>query len=366
MLDKFARLLTDYCTEVRRSDDVVVSAGFTAYDLIRHLWRAIVERGGYPILMVRDDVLLETFFRYAGEDVLKHESKIEEFIMENVNVLISIISPTHTKPLISVDPVKIKIRSQARRKITEIFMRRDAEGSLRWVATAYPTHALAQYAGMSPLEFEEFVFKALKLHKDDPVAEWVKQARWQDRIASFLNKVSELRIVAPDTDLTLRVDGRLWINDDGKNNMPGGEVFTGPHEDSAEGHIVFTYPAVWQGVEVEGVKLVFRRGEVIEASAVKGEEFLRKIIETDEGSKRLGEVAFGLNYDISRYTKEILFDEKIGGTIHLALGASYPKTGGRNVSAIHWDMVKDMRDGKIYADGDLIYEKGRFIEDVIS
>ncbi len=366
MYRKFAKLLTDYCTSVRKGDEVFINASFAAYPLVRELWRAVVERGGYPFFNPRDDVLSEIFYRYANEDLLRHYSKIEETIYELGDVFISIISPTHTKPLASVDPVKIKIRSQARRKLTEIFMRRDAEGSLRWVATAYPTNALAQEAGMSPLEYEEFVFKALKLHKEDPIAEWVKQAEWQERIANFLNKVSELRIVAEDTDLTLRVDGRVWINDDGKNNMPGGEVFTGPHEDSTEGYVTFTYPAVWRGVEVEGVKLVFKRGAVVEAHAIKGEEFLKRMLETDEGARRLGEAAFGLNYDIKRYTKEILFDEKIGGTIHLALGASYPKTGGKNVSAIHWDMVKDMRKGKVYADGDLIYEGGKFLEDVIS
>ncbi len=365
MLDRFARLIAEYCVSIKKFDEVLIYAGYEAYPLVRELWREVISRGGYPRLELRDEVLSEIFFRYAPDDLLKYYSKIDEFIAENVDVSISIMASTHTKPLISIPPTKIKTRAQARRKLTEIFMRRDAEGSLRWVVTAYPTRALAQDAGMSPLEYEEFVFKALKLHKDDPVKEWIKQAEWQERIANFLNRVSELRIVSKDTDITLRVDGRTWINDDGKNNMPGGEVFTGPHEDSTEGYVTFTYPAIWQGVEVEGVKLVFKRGEVVEAHAVKGEEFLKKMLETDEGARRLGEAAFGLNYDITRHTKEILFDEKIGGTIHLALGASYPRTGGKNVSAIHWDMIKDMREGKVYADGDLIYVNGKFIEDVI-
>ena len=365
-LDKFAQLLVDYCVNVKKLDEVVISASYEAYPLVRELYRAIVERGGYPRFLVSDEVLQEIFYRYASEELLEYLSPIDKYIVENINVRISILSPTHTKPLVNIDPERMKKRSIALRPLTEIFMKRDAEGSLRWVVTAYPTRAMAQEAGMSPLEFEDFVYHALKLHEKDPVEAWIKQAKWQEKIVGFLNKASEIRIVAEDTDLLLRVDGRKWINDDGKKNMPGGEVFTGPHEDATEGYIEFTYPAVWRGVEVEGVRLVFKKGMVVEAKARRGEEFLKKMLEVDEGARRLGEAAFGLNYDVTRFTKEILFDEKIGGTIHLALGAAYPETGGKNISAIHWDMVKDMKNGKVYVDGDLVYENGRFLKDVIS
>ncbi|MEM4519179.1 MAG: aminopeptidase, partial [Sulfolobales archaeon] len=175
----------------------------------------------------------------------------------------------------------------------------------------------------------------------------------------------ELRFLGNDVDLIMRVDGRKWINDDGKKNMPGGEVYTAPIEDSVEGYILFSYPAIWRGVEVEGVKLVFKRGVVVESSATRGEQFLKKIINVDEGSKRVGEIAFGLNYGISNFTKQILLDEKMGGTIHLALGSAYSTTGGINKSAIHWDLIKDMRSSKVFADGDLIYLDGRFLSDVI-
>jgi aminopeptidase len=195
------------------------------------------------------------------------------------------------------------------------------------------------------------------------VSAWVAQAKKQEKIVALLSKVDELHIVSDNTDLLVKVGERVWINDDGKNNMPGGEVFTAPHEDSIDGFITFEYPAIYRGYEVEGVKLVFKRGEVVEATATKGEEFLKKMLAVDEGARRVGEIAFGLNYDITRFTKEILFDEKIGGTIHVALGAAYLKTGGRNTSSIHWDMVKDMRRGRVYADKDLIYENGHFIKD---
>lgn len=361
----FAKLLVDYCTGVKSRDEVLVRATYEAFPLVREVYKAIVERGAYPRLVVEDEELTEVFYRYASRELLEYLSPIDKYIMENVNVSISIISSTHVKPLVSIDPERFKVRSSALRPLTEIFMRRDGEGSLRWTVTLYPTRALAQEAGMSILEYEDFVFKALKLHTSDPIEAWATQGRLQSKIADMLAKISELRIIDEDTDLILRVDNRIWINDDGKKNMPGGEVFTGPHEDATEGYITFTYPAIWRGYEVEGVRLVFKKGAVIEAKAIKGEEFLKKMLDVDEGARKLGEAAFGLNYDIKKYTKQILFDEKIGGTLHLALGASYPSSGGRNVSAIHWDMVKDMSKAKVYGDKDLIYENGRFLLDVI-
>ncbi len=274
---------------------------------------------------------------------------------------ISILSRSHTKPLINVDPEKLRLRQASRRELTEIFMRRHASGELRWVASIYPTNALAQEAGMGPIEYEDFAYKACMVDVDDPVKEWRRQAEEQKKVVEILSKVDELRIVSKDTDLFMKVGGRKWISDDGHNNMPAGEVFSAPIEDSVEGAVKFTYPAIWGGIEVEGVKLKFSRGEVVEAHAEKGEEKLQHILRTDEGARRLGEIAFGLKYKIDKHTRQILFDEKIGGTMHMALGAAYPDTGGLNKSAIHWDMILDMREGKVYGDGDLIYENGHFL-----
>ncbi|MHA1709768.1 MAG: aminopeptidase [Candidatus Baldrarchaeia archaeon] len=358
---KLADLIAGYSVEVRKSDDVVIRATMAAMPLLVELYRAIVERGGYPIPMLTDELLIETFYRYADDEVLKHVSPIEKFIQEKANVMIRILSDTHTKFMSSIDPEKVKIANAARIELTKIFLERSAKKELRWTVAPYPTKALAQEAGMSFFEYEEFVYRACAVHLDDPISFWKKKGEEQKKIIELLSKVSELRFVAEDTDLTVRVDGRVWVNDDGHENMPGGEVFTAPIEDSVEGRIRFTYPAIWRGVEVEDVMLVFRKGEVVEARARRGEEFLRRILETDEGAKRVGELAFGLNYYIDKFTKNILFDEKIGGTIHMALGAAYPETGGKNVSAIHWDMIKDMKRGKVFADGDLIYENGKFV-----
>ncbi|MEM2397051.1 MAG: aminopeptidase [Ignisphaera sp.] len=363
--NKFANLIVDYCTGVRNLDEVLISASYEAYPLIIEVFKEVVKRGGYPRLMLNDDVISEIFYRYAPQELLKYLSPIDKYIMENIGVRISIISSMHTKPLVSIEPEKRRIREQALRELREVFMKRESSGDLRWVVTIYPTKALAQEAGMSPLEFEEFIIKAVKIHKEDPVKAWIEQMTEQQKIIEFLSKTDEIKIVDEDTNLTLKVGGRIWVNDDGKNNMPGGEVFTAPYEDSAEGFITFSYPAIYGGTEVEGVKLVFGRGQVIEAKAIKGEEFLKKMLDVDEGAKRIGEFAFGLNYDINRFTKQILLDEKIGGTIHLALGASYPRTKGINKSAIHWDMIKDLRKGVVYVDKDLVYRNGKFIVEVL-
>ncbi len=362
---RLADLLAEYCVSVKEGDEVVYSSTYEALPLALEVVRAVVTRGGYPIARITDELLAEVFYKYAPESVLKYVPKVERFIMENADALINVLSSTHTKYLASVDPAKIKIASSARKELTEIFMKRSAEGSLKWVVVAYPTKALAQEAGMSFSEYADFVFKAEKVDKEDPVSEWKKQAEFQAKVADFLSKVSELHFVGPNMDIKFRVDGRKWVNDDGKHNMPGGEIFTAPIEDSAEGFIEFTYPAIWRGREVEGVVLRFEKGVVVEAKARRGEEFLKKMLETDEGAKRVGELAFGLNYSVTKFTKSILFDEKIGGTIHIALGAAYPECGGRNVSAIHWDMVRDMKDSKVYADGDLVYENGKFIVEVL-
>jgi aminopeptidase len=246
----------------------------------------------------------------------------------------------------------------------ELFLRRAAEKSLRWVATQFPCQAAAQEADMSLAEYEDFVFAAGMLDQDDPAAAWNVLSERQARLVGFLQTVRELRFVtAAGTDLRVGVGGRTWINCDGHENFPDGEVFTGPREDATEGTVCFDFPAVRGGREVLGVRLVFRAGRVVEASAAKGEEFLFQMLDQDEGARVLGEVALGCNYAITRHTRNTLFDEKIGGTFHVALGAAYPESGGTNQSALHWDMVCDLRQGgRIEADGRVISENGRFRE----
>ena len=362
-LEKYAKLLVDYSGRVEKGDDVLIRGDITALPLLREIYRIVLLRGAYPSLLVSDAVIGEIYFYYASPEQLEHITPIERTVFEEYDVHINIMAPDHVKPLNSIDPYKLSIKARATKEIREKFFQEAAQGRRKWTVAPYPTLAMAQEAEMSPMEYEEFVYRAVKLHYDDPIGAWREQGARQERvIREILGKADELRVVGPGIDLTVKVGGRRWISDDGHENMPGGEVFTGPVEDGVEGCVKFDYPAPYMGRVVDGIKLCFRNGMVVEYDAVQGRDLLEKLLSLDEGARRLGEFAFGLNYDIRRVTKNILFDEKIGGTIHMALGQSYPETGGKNRSAIHWDIVKDMRspDAKVYADGELVYIGGKF------
>ena len=251
---------------------------------------------------------------------------------------------------------------QILQKIHEIFLNRAAKQELRWCITQYPTQSSAQDAEMSLAEYENFVFHAAHVQAKDPIQYWRTVHRDQEKIRTFLNKKKILHVIAKDTDLTVSVAGRTWINCSGRENFPDGEVFTGPTETSAEGHISYSFPGSYNGREVNDIELYFKKGAVVKATASKGENLLRTMLAMDPGAKRLGEFAFGTNYGVKNYTKNTLFDEKIGGTIHLAVGSGYPETGSKNKSSLHWDMVCDLRkNGEVYADDELIYKNGRFL-----
>jgi aminopeptidase len=277
-------------------------------------------------------------------------------------VLLTLWGGFNTKNLTGIDPKRKSAAQKARLELTKIFMERTATGDMRWCGTMFPNQANAQEAEMSMEEYEDFVFKACFVDRPDPTAEWRRVEREQERIVLFLNAKKVIKVEGIDTDLTLTVAGRKWINCCGRMNMPDGEVFTGPIEDSAQGIVRFTYPAIYGGREVTDVRLTFKDGKVTQAKAEKGEDFLRAMIDTDDGAKRVGEFAMGTNYGIQRFTKDILFDEKIGGTIHLALGHSLAESGGVNESGIHWDMICDLKNGgRMWADGEKFYEDGKFL-----
>jgi len=215
---------------------------------------------------------------------------------------------------------------------------------------------------MSLSEYENFVYEAGHLNGPDPIAYWESVEREQEYWVNYLSTKSLIVVKAKNADLRVAVKGRKWINCCGQSNFPDGEIFTSPIEDGIDGRIAFTYPAILDGQLVENVELEIKSGKVVTATATSGLDYLKRMLALDEGSSRFGEFAIGTNYGITQFTKNILFDEKIGGTIHMALGSSFPETGGANESAIHWDMICDMRsDGCIYADGELFYENGRFI-----
>jgi aminopeptidase len=282
--------------------------------------------------------------------------------VEAVDVAIHVLASENTRALTNIDPSKQALRSKARRPAMDIFLRRSADHQLRWLATPLPCQAAAQEAEMALDEYESFVFGAGMLDRPDPAAAWRTLSQRQAGLVSFLQGVRKLRFISPNgTDLSVGTVGRTWINCDGHQNFPDGEVFTGPIEDGTEGTVRFDFPAV-HGREVQGVRLTFRAGRVVDASAAKGEEFLLRMLDQDAGARVLGEVAIGCNYAITRHTRNTLFDEKIGGTFHVALGSSYPESGGKNQSGLHWDMVCDLRQGgRIEADGRVISEDGRFL-----
>lgn len=359
---KYARVLVDYSVKVEKGDLVVIKGEAQAKPLITAVYEEVLKRGGNPVVRIALDGLPEAFFRLASDEQLDYIDPITELEYDKVEKVISIGAPSNVKNMARVNPEKLARRSKATRALSTKFLKRSADGELNWVICDYPTNALAQEAKMSLHEYEEFLFNACYLHLEDPVAKWKEIGATQDNYVNYLNGAKTIRIVGERTDLTLSVDGRKWVSCCGNNNFPDGEVFTSPVENSANGEVYFDFPAIYRGNEAHGIYLKFENGKVVEASAEKGEAFFLSMINQDEGARFLGEVAIGTNDMIQDVTGNILFDEKIGGSIHLALGASYPETGGVNESGLHWDIIKNMKNGgQIFADDKLIYENGKFL-----
>jgi aminopeptidase len=360
---KLARVLVGHCTNVRSGDVVLVESPTTAAPLMLEIYREVVRAGAHPLQRLALEETFELLLRGGDDAQLEWVNPVRREDFDRADVRIVLLAPQNTRALMNVDPSRQALYGRAHEQLGNRYLERAAAGELRWTLTQYPTIAAAQDAEMSLDQYERFVWQAGMLDDEDPAASWTTFAEHVARVASFLATKSELRLVAEDTDLKLGVGGRNWIPAGGGENFPDGETFTGPVEDSVEGTIRFSFPALFQGREVDDVALRFEGGEVVEARAAQGEDFLRQMIAMDDGARRVGEFAFGLNDGISEYTKNTLFDEKIGGTCHLALGTAYPETGGLNRSGLHWDMVCDLRAGsEVYADGELVYRDGKFLD----
>jgi aminopeptidase len=358
----WARVMVEYSTAVQPGETVAITGGVAAEPLLREIYREVILHGGKPVLMPSFSGLSASLIAAGSDDQLQWLSPLELFAREVADVLIMVSGDTNTRALSGVDPNRQRLYDAARAPLRAATMRRAAEGSLRWSSTLFPTAAYAQDAEQSTDEFVEFMMAACKLDAPDPAAAWRNVNAEQQRLIDWLSDKREIRIVAPGTDLTLRVAGRTWINSDGHRNFPSGEIFTGPIENSANGHIAFSYPVVTSGREIADVRLTFEDGRVVDATAVKNEAFLLSALETDSGARYLGEVAFGTNFGITKFTKNILLDEKIGGTVHLALGAGYPDSGSTNQSSIHWDMICDTRrDALVTVDGVPFLRDGQFL-----
>ncbi|MCJ7733351.1 MAG: aminopeptidase [Anaerolineales bacterium] len=365
-----AKTLVNYSVAVQEKDQVGIIAQPIATPLVQEVVRAVLRRGGYPYLLpyglplptLGYDGLDQIFYEEANDDQLQHLDRYWKMLNEEFDVRIVILSAFNTRALNNISPGKLKIRRLAYKGISDTYFERMASGSLRRVSTLYPTQAYAEDAGMDLVEFEDYVYSATFSDCDDPVGEWKRIKDEQQKLVDWLVGKKEVQVSGTHIDLTLSIEGRTFINSDGKQNMPSGEIFTGPVENSANGWVRFTHPAILSGREVEGVELFFKNGKVEKASASKNEDFLITMLDLDEGARYLGEFAIGTNQKINRFIKQILFDEKIGGTIHMALGQGYPITGSVNKSAIHWDMICDMQEGgKILVDGELFYESGDFL-----
>jgi aminopeptidase len=356
-LKKMARLLSEYCVWAGEGDQVLIEGGTAAEPLIKEIYIYLLRVGAIPIPQVALPGMGELFFKYAKDIHYKETPPTVWALNESADAWITIMAPTNTRALAGVDPRKQQALSKRNEDFENMVM-----GKERWVLTLFPTEARAQEAEMSLDDYEEFVFGAMALGEDDPVRYWQEEAKERNLIIERLQGTRQIRVIAPGTDLTLSVKGREFINDDGRYNMPGGEVATSPVEDSANGEVFFGLPMAVAGREISGVRLRFEEGKVVESSAEKGEEYLNATLESDEGARYLGEIGIGTNYGIQRATKSGLFDEKIGGTVHLAVGYSLPEAGGKNHSSVHQDLICDLREGgEIYADGKLIHKDGRFV-----
>lgn len=365
-LNKLAKLLVNYSTEIKKGDFVYISCDEVATPWMVEVTKEAIKAGAHVETRLSAEEVSEAILKCSSDEQLKEEHFMVENVLKRADVWLSAWAARNTRIHTNISPDRIKLSVQGATSWRKVYSERMGNGSLRWCGTQFPTYADAQEASMSLQEYEDFVYGAGLLDSDDPIAEWKRVSREQERWVKYLDSKKELHIISKGTDITVDVSGRKWINCDGKVNFPDGEIFTSPVENNINGHITFSFPGIYAGKEIEGIRLEVKDGLVVKASAQKGEDLLNELLKTDEGSSRFGEVAIGTNYGIQKFTRNMLFDEKIGGTVHMALGDSMPEAGGKNRSAIHWDMLCDMRNGgKIYADGELFYENGHFIDTLI-
>ncbi|MCB9257601.1 MAG: aminopeptidase [Chitinophagales bacterium] len=359
--EKYAHLLSSYCLQVKKGDKVFIKSTYLAEPLLQELVKEVCLAGGIPVLDIEIQAQEKIIFDHSEAHQLEWINPLSKYVMEEFDCYLVIRAPFNLYDSQGIDPAKRKISSEARKGLMKTYMERTGSYDLRRSLCQFPTQASAQEAGMGLKEYEDFVFNACNLFYDDPIAEWKKLSKRQESIVEHLNQCTKVHYKGNDIDIHFSTEGRIWINSDGKTNMPSGEVYTAPVENSVNGYVRFSHPSIYMGTLVEDIRLEVKDGEVVKWDAKRGKELLDKVFDIP-GARRFGEAAVGTNFNINRFTKNILFDEKIGGTIHMAIGQSYHQCGGKNDSAIHWDMIADMTNGgEIFADGEKVYENGKFL-----
>lgn len=366
-LNKLSKLLVNYSAKVKPGDFVLVSCEDVAEPWMSEIVKEVLKAGAHVETILESHTVKENKLKYSSPEQLKQENFILKTALEKADVWLSAWGTRNTKVNSNIDSEIIKLSAIGAKSWRKVYSEGMGNGTLRWCGTQFPTYADAQEASMSLSEYEDFVYGAGLLNSDDPSKEWERVSAEQERWVKYLDLKKQLHIISEGTDIMVGINKRKWINCDGKVNFPDGEIFTSPEENNINGVITFSFPGIYMGKEIQGIKLEVVNGKVENATATKGKDLLNTLLTIDEGASRFGEVAIGTNYGINKFTRNMLFDEKIGGTVHMAIGDSMPEAGGLNRSNIHWDMLCDMRNGgKIYADGELFYENGKFINEILT
>ena len=360
-VSKLAKVLVDYSVEIEKGEQVAIRTSPIADELTLAVYEEVIKAGGHPFVVNEVPGVEEIFLKFASDEQLDYVSPISKLVLETFDASIAIWTETNTRELSGIHPERLSRNRKAQSALMKTSMQRSAEGSYKWTLTVYPNNSMAQEADMSLRDYAEFVYGAGLLDRDDPVALWQEEEARQRTLTGWLKGRANASIKGANVDITLSIKDRLFVESAGRKNFPSGEIFTGPVEDSVNGWVRFRYPAIYSGQEIADVELWFENGRVIKEKASKNQDLLTSTLNTDAGSRYLGEWGIGTNYGIQRFTKNMLFDEKIGGTIHFAVGAGYPETKSKNESSIHWDMLCDMAESEITVDGDLFYKNGKTV-----
>jgi aminopeptidase len=360
-VSKLAKVLINYSLKIQPGEQLVIQTTPLADELTLAAYEEAVKAGAHVMVLNHVPGTREVFFKHASDEQLTHVAPMQKFMLENTDAFLRIWADSNTRALSGIDPQKLAQFGRANAEMSKLMMQRSATGDLKWCLTVYPTNAMAQDADMNLMDYTEFVYGAGMLNEENPVKFWEEEAERQRKLINWMKGHKDVVIKGSNIDITMSIEGRSFIESAGTHNFPSGEVYASPIEDSVNGWVRFKYPAIHNGQEIHDIQLWFENGKVVREEAAKNQELLTALLDTDEGARYLGELGIGTNYGIQRFTKNMLFDEKIGGTIHLAVGAGFPEGGGKNESGLHWDMLCDMSDGEIRVDGELFYQNGKTV-----